>query len=56
MERQRTRAVLDANVLYVASIRDYLLHLAYTTHLYEPLWTDEIHMNLYGQMKSMKNG
>lgn len=35
-------AILDANVLYAAPIRDYLLHLA-ERNLYTPRWTDEIH-------------
>jgi predicted nucleic acid-binding protein len=35
-------AVLDANVLYPVSIRDYLLNLA-TEGLYDPVWTPEIH-------------
>jgi predicted nucleic acid-binding protein len=34
-------AVLDANVLYPAPIRDYLLRLA-SLELYKPKWTDEI--------------
>jgi predicted nucleic acid-binding protein len=35
-------AVLDANVLYPVSIRDYLLNLA-AEGLYDPIWTPEIH-------------
>lgn len=35
-------AVLDANVLYPAPVRDYLLHLA-EMDLYFPKWTEEIH-------------
>jgi hypothetical protein len=35
-------AVLDANVLYPAPIRNYLLHLA-ERNLYAPKWTDKIH-------------
>ncbi|GAA4305589.1 PIN domain-containing protein [Compostibacter hankyongensis] len=34
-------AVLDANVLYPAPLRDYLLHLA-ELELYRPKWTDYI--------------
>lgn len=34
-------ALLDANVLYPAPLRDYLLHLA-NLDLYKPMWTDEI--------------
>ncbi|TDW97443.1 putative nucleic acid-binding protein [Dinghuibacter silviterrae] len=35
-------AVLDANVLYPLSLRDYLLNLA-VEGLYDPIWTPEIH-------------
>ncbi len=41
--RHRPRVVLDANVLYRASIRDFLMHLSYVGFLFEPLWSDEIH-------------
>jgi predicted nucleic acid-binding protein len=34
-------ALLDANVLYPAPLRDYLLHLA-SVGIYEPLWTADI--------------
>src|ERR1700679_927627 len=34
-------AILDANVLYPAPVRDYLLHLA-SLQLYKPKWTIEI--------------
>ncbi len=34
-------ALLDANVLYPAPLRDYLLHLA-NLNLYKPKWTDKI--------------
>ena len=34
-------AILDANVLYPAPVRDMLLYLA-STELYNPKWTDEI--------------
>lgn len=34
-------ALIDANVLYPAPLRDYLLHLA-SLGVYEPLWTDAI--------------
>jgi len=37
----RNIAVLDANVLYPAPIRDFLLHLAHLD-LYKPKWTNEI--------------
>ena len=36
-----TTALLDANVLYPAPLRDYLLHLA-SLGVYEPIWTDSI--------------
>ena len=42
MEKQTITALLDANVLYPAPIRDLLLHLA-DTGLYYPKWTNEIH-------------
>lgn len=35
-------ALLDANVLYPAPLRDFLLHLA-NLALYRPKWTNEIH-------------
>jgi hypothetical protein len=35
-------AILDANALYPAPVRDLLLHLA-STGLYKPKWTDKIH-------------
>ena len=35
-------AVLDANVLYSAPLRNYLLQLA-SFGIYDPLWTDAIH-------------
>ncbi len=34
-------AILDANVLYPAPLRDYLLNLA-DVELYKPKWTREI--------------
>jgi PIN domain-containing protein len=34
-------ALLDANVLYPAPLRDYFLHLA-SLGMYEPLWTETI--------------
>lgn len=37
----RFTAILDANVLYPAPLRDYLLHLAHL-ELYKPKWTSEI--------------
>lgn len=49
-------AVLDANVLYPAPVRDYLLHLAEQS-LYFPKWTDDIHdewiRNLIRQRKDI---
>jgi predicted nucleic acid-binding protein len=42
MEKQTITALLDANVLYPAPVRDLLLHLA-DTGLYCPKWTDKIH-------------
>ncbi|MCU7551593.1 PIN domain-containing protein [Chitinophagaceae bacterium LB-8] len=38
----RFTALLDANVLYPAPLRDYLLHLA-SLDLFKPKWTSEIH-------------
>lgn len=38
---QKLTALLDANVLYPAPLRDYLLHLA-NLDLYKPKWSDEI--------------
>lgn len=37
----RFTALLDANVLYPAPLRDYLLHLA-NLNLYKPKWSSEI--------------
>lgn len=37
----RFTVVLDANVLYPAPLRDFLLHLA-DVELYKPKWTKEI--------------
>lgn len=37
-----TTAVLDANVLYPAPLRDLLMHLA-LVNLYRPKWTNAIH-------------
>ena len=37
----RFSSLLDANVLYPAPLRDYLLRLA-STDIYKPHWTDEI--------------
>lgn len=41
MNTTRTIALLDANVLFPAPLRDYLLNLA-DLDLYKPKWTDEI--------------
>jgi len=41
-EVKRIIAVLDANVLYPAPIRDFLLRLA-EADLFIPKWSDEIH-------------
>ena len=38
----RPTALLDANVLYPAGLRDLLLRLA-DRHLYAPLWSADIH-------------
>jgi predicted nucleic acid-binding protein len=38
---ERITVVLDANVLYPAPLRDYMLNLA-QLNLYKPKWTDEI--------------
>ena len=35
-------ALLDANVLYTAGLRDFLLHLA-DRYMYAPLWGADIH-------------
>lgn len=35
-------AVLDANILYPAPLRDFMLRLA-EAELYIPKWSDEIH-------------
>jgi hypothetical protein len=40
-EHENIAAVLDANVLYSAPLRDYLLHLA-KLKVYDPVWTDAI--------------
>jgi predicted nucleic acid-binding protein len=42
MEKESITALLDANVLYPAPIRDLLLHLA-NVHLFSPKWTELIH-------------
>jgi predicted nucleic acid-binding protein len=41
MEPEQTRAVLDANVLYPAAVRDVLLYLA-RMKLYQPRWSERI--------------
>ncbi len=41
MSRSPVIALLDANVLYPAPLRDYLLHLA-SLGVYEPVWTAAI--------------
>ncbi|MDH7464250.1 PIN domain-containing protein [Chitinophagaceae bacterium 26-R-25] len=41
MENLKTIALLDANVIYSAPLRDFLLRLA-RANLYEPKWTNEI--------------
>ena len=38
----RMTALLDANVLYPAGLRDFLLRLA-DQYLYRPLWSATIH-------------
>ena len=52
-----TNAVLDANVLFPAPLRDYLLHLA-ELKLFLPKWTDEIHeewiTNLLAKRRDLK--
>lgn len=40
-EHRNIAVVLDANVLYSAPLRDYLLHLA-KLKVYDPVWTDAI--------------
>ena len=42
MEKQLITALLDANVLYPAPVRDLMLHLA-DAGLYLPKWSDLIH-------------
>ena len=42
-EEIKLRAVLDANVLYPAPLRDFLLRLA-QLELFEPIWTKQIHL------------
>jgi hypothetical protein len=37
----KTIALLDANVLYPAPLRDFLLNLA-AVEMYKPKWTDKI--------------
>jgi hypothetical protein len=52
-------AILDANVLYPAPVRDLLLHLA-TFDLYKPKWTqtiqDEWKRNLLNRRPDLKTG
>ena len=49
---KNTAAVLDANVLYQAPLRDYLLHLA-KLEVYDPVWTDAIQEEwLYNLLKA----
>ena len=40
-KHENIAVVLDANVLYSAPLRDYLLHLA-KLKVYDPVWTDAI--------------
>ena len=42
-------ALLDANVLYSAGLRDFLLRLA-DQYLYAPLWTADIHAEWTGSV------
>jgi hypothetical protein len=42
LHSSRFAAILDANVLYPAPLRDYLLRLA-ELELYKPGWTKQIH-------------
>ena len=42
-------AILDANVLYPAPLRDYLLHLA-AVRLYRPAWSAEIQEEWIGNL------
>jgi hypothetical protein len=55
----RFSALLDANVLYPAPVRDYLLHLA-NLDLYKPKWTKEIQEewinNLLLKREDLKRG
>ena len=44
-------ALLDANVLYPAGLRDFLLRLA-DQYLYVPLWSAEIHAEWIGSVLS----
>ena len=45
----RPAALLDANVLYSAGLRDFLLRLA-DRYLYAPLWSAEIHAEWIGSI------
>ena len=42
-------ALLDANVLYPAGLRDFLLRLA-NQYLYSPLWSADIHAEWIGSI------
>lgn len=42
MKKQRLSAVLDANLLYSAAMRDFFMRLA-THFVFQPKWTNEIH-------------
>ena len=42
-------ALLDANVLYPAGLRDFLLRLA-DQYLYAPLWSADIHAEWIGSV------
>ena len=45
------KALLDANVLYPAGLRDFLLRLA-DQYLYAPLWSADIHAEWIGSVLS----
>lgn len=47
-------AILDANVLYPAPLRDFLLQLA-NVELYKPKWTEEIQEEWVGNLLRKKD-
>lgn len=53
MTVKKTIAILDANVLYPAPVRDLLLHLA-DAKLFQPKWTQEIQVEWTGNLLSRR--